>query len=417
MPIIDRIKLPSGNIYILADSDAQSKLENVYTKSETYTRAEVLAAIADAMKGGYVAVNTLPTASEDTMGHIYLIPGQSGTGQNIKIEYVTIRSGSEGAYTYTWEELGTTELNLVNLTFEKGSGDNVLGEATTFTASKPAVNITGDTKTKVLTDQNVVDVVLSTEKSLMQAKASGGSVEASATDTFVKSYPGATSKLVTTTVPNVTGNTAVSIPNVTGNTEVSIPNVTGNAAKTLTFSMGTGAEATTLIIGGTGFASGSNTYQASEVTLGTELKASKVTLGSELSASKVTLGTAKTVATGSVAANGEGAGVMTGLGTAVTGNAVTGVRVSSQPTITLEEVKAEDATAPTVEFVKEATIPIPGVLVDVTQYATNPDAPAATVEAVTAVGSASLAEAPTITVGTNDKVKVAKYDDLELQKP
>ncbi len=344
MPTIDRIKLPSGNIYILADSDAQSKLENVYTKSETYTRAEVLAAIADAMKGGYVAVNTLPTASEETMGHIYLIPGQSGTGQNIKIEYVTIRSGSEGAYTYTWEELGTTELNLDNLTLEKGSGDNVLGEDTTFTASKPAVNITGGTS-----------------------------------DTFVKSYPGAKSKLATTTVPNVTGNSEVTIPNVTGNDDVTIPNVTGNDevsipnvtrnnAKTLTFSMGTGAESTTLIIGGTGFASGSNTYQASEVTLGTELKASKVTLGSalsaskvtlgtELKASKVTLGTAKTVATGALTTSGSGADVMTGLGTAVTAEAVTGV------------------------------------------------------------GSASLAAAPEITVGTNDKVKVAKYDDLDLQKP
>ena len=108
MPIIDRIKLPSGNIYILADSDAQSKLENVYTKSETYTRAEVLAAIADAMKGGYLAVSELPAASENTMGHIYLVPDSSGSGDNVKIEYVTIRSGSEGAYTYTWEKLGTT---------------------------------------------------------------------------------------------------------------------------------------------------------------------------------------------------------------------------------------------------------------------------------------------------------------------
>lgn len=288
MPIIDRIKLPSGNIYILADSDAQSKLENVYTKSETYTRAEVLAAIAEAMKGGYLAVATLPEASDATLGHIYLVPDPDGSGDNVRIEYVTIQSGSS----YTWEKLGTTELNLDNLTLEKGSGDTVLGEGTTFTASQPPVDISGGTS-----------------------------------DTFVKSYPGQSGKLETTTVPNVTGNAPVSIPNVTS----------VGSASTWNFAMGTGTEATTLIIsGGNGAAP---------------------TLGTALEASKVTLGDAKTVATGGVSAGGGGSDVMTGLGTAVTGTAVTNV------------------------------------------------------------GTAALRSAPNITVGTNDKVKVAKYDDLELQKP
>lgn len=288
MPIIDRIKLPSGNIYILADSDAQSKLENVYTKSETYTRAEVLAAIAEAMKGGYLAVNTLPTASEDTLGHIYLVPDPDGSGDNVRIEYVTVQSGSS----YTWEKLGTTELNLDNLTLEKGDGDMVLGEGTTFTASQPPVDISGGTS-----------------------------------DTFVKSYPGQSGKLETTTVPNVTGNASVSIPNVTS----------VGSASTWNFAMGTGNEATTLIISGGNGAAPS--------------------LGTALEASKVTLGDAKTVATGGVSAGGGGSDVMTGLGTAVTGTAVTNV------------------------------------------------------------GTAALRSAPAITVGTNDKVKVAKYDDLELQKP
>ena len=288
MPIIDRIKLPSGNIYILADSDAQSKLENVYTKSETYTRAEVLAAIAEAMKGGYLAVATLPEASDATLGHIYLVPDPDGSGDNVRIEYVTIQSGSS----YTWEKLGTTELNLDNLTLEKGSGDTVLGEGTTFTASQPPVDISGGTS-----------------------------------DTFVKSYPGQSGKLETTTVPNVTGNAPVSIPNVTS----------VGSASTWNFAMGTGTEATTLIIsGGNGAAP---------------------TLGTALEASKVTLGDAKTVATGGVSAGGGGSDVMTGLGTAVTGTAVTNV------------------------------------------------------------GTAALRSAPNITVGKNDKVKVAKYDELNLQKP
>lgn len=270
MPVIENVQLPSGNTYAVRDADAQSKLTNVYTKGETYTRAEVQAAIAEAMKGGYVAVTTLPTASDSTMGHIYLVPGTTVSGSNTKIEYVTIRSGSEGAYTYAWEELGTTELNLENLGLAKGDGDMVLGESTSFTASKPAVNISGGTN-----------------------------------DVFVKSYPGESGKLVTDSVPNVTS---------------------VGSASTWGFTMGTGNESTTLII------SGNN-------------------------GSAPTLGAEKTVATGQVSAGGSGSVVMIGLGSAVTANAVI------------------------------------------------------------SVGSAELSAAPTITVGTNDKVKVAKYDDLELQKP
>ena len=88
-------------------------------------------------------------------------------------------------------------------------------------------------------------------------------------------------------------------------------------------------------------------------TLGTALSASKVTLGTALSASKVTLGTAITAATGSLANDGGGDSVMTGLGTATTATAVTGIGTGT-------------------------------------------------------------AAAQSITVGTEDKVKIAKYNDLSV---
>ncbi len=87
--------------------------------------------------------------------------------------------------------------------------------------------------------------------------------------------------------------------------------------------MGTGDDSETLII------SGSNSTVP--------------TLGTALSASKVTLGTAKTVATGSLTSSGSGADVLTGLGTPTTASALTGVKVTSQPTIAL----ATEATAGT----------------------------------------------------------------------
>ena len=55
----------------------------------------------------------LPTASADTMHKIYLKP-LSGTQPqgDIYEEYITVRSGSEGSYTYSWEKLGTTAASL-----------------------------------------------------------------------------------------------------------------------------------------------------------------------------------------------------------------------------------------------------------------------------------------------------------------
>lgn len=168
-------------------------------------------------------------------------------------------------------------------------------------------NAFGDLSTlgKLATKDNVTvykgagDMVLGEDTTFTVSKPNI-TMTGSLSDNFVKSYPGTTSKLVTDTVPNVTS---------------------VGSASTWAFQMGTGSDATTLII------SGDNSVAP-------------------------TLGTAKTVATGSLASNGGGSDVMTGLGTPTRGSAVT------------------------------------------------------------SVGGATLDAAPTVTVGTNDKVKVAKYDEL-----
>ena len=62
------------------------------------------------------AAGTIPAgpsvaASADTMYKIYLVPsGEAAAGGYI--EYITIRSGAEGAYTYTWEAIGNTKVSL-----------------------------------------------------------------------------------------------------------------------------------------------------------------------------------------------------------------------------------------------------------------------------------------------------------------
>lgn len=60
-----------------------------------------------------VAVDELPAASKDTMGKLYLVPHSHASGDT-KDEYITIRSGAEGAYTYAWEKIGSTDIDLSN---------------------------------------------------------------------------------------------------------------------------------------------------------------------------------------------------------------------------------------------------------------------------------------------------------------
>ena len=54
----------------------------------------------------------LPTASADTYHKLYLKTATGSATQNVYKEYITVRSGSEGAYTYSWELIGDTAIDL-----------------------------------------------------------------------------------------------------------------------------------------------------------------------------------------------------------------------------------------------------------------------------------------------------------------
>ena len=423
MADISKVKLPSGNVYEIKDAVARQMIaggityiiawDGTSTPDVTKIPAGVVVKYNDTNYTG-----TLSTANGNVRA-FYLVKSSTQVGDlDVYDEYVI--ANFEGSETKFWEKLGDTRLDLSdlgalaykdNVTLTKGSGDVVLGEATTFTNSTSAVTFSGGSTDSVLganttfavTQPTITvtpaqtylgatasgtavgangtasavtgyanpttDTVLGTSATFsttvtptttnIQATASGGgaawnskdsktvltgvkvttqptvsltssdsssgssvtylqgasvsrttdaAVGADGTDTFVKSYPGTTKKLETTSVPNVTGNTDVTIPNVTS----------AGTASTWAFAMGSGNDAETLII------SGANSTAA--------------TLGTALSASKVTLGTAKTVATGSlVTSDTNGGSVMTGLGTATTASALTGVKVTTQPVVTLSE--------------------------------------------------------------------------------
>lgn len=225
MADISKIKLPSGNEYNIKDALARQMISGgiSFIIAWNGTSAPTVANIPSGVVITYNSTNytgTL-TASADTVGKFYLVKSSTQVETlDVYEEYATITNGSS----YFWEKIGDTKLDISNL----------------------------------------------------GALAYKDSVGASSTDTFVKSYPGTTSKLATTSVPNVTA---------------------AGSASSWAFSMGSGNDAETLIITGA-------------------------------NGSAPTLGTAITCATGSLAANGGGDSVMTGLGTATTASAVTGVAAS-----------------------------------------------------------------------------------------
>ena len=338
MADISRITLPTGNTYDIKDATARQMISGGVSFNVAWDGAST--PVVENIPAGVVVTynNTQYTgtlAADDAVaGAFYLVKSSSTpSGQTLDIydEYVPI--GTAGAK--TWEKIGDTQLNLTDVVtgvtlnkqvtdvvtgFGATTSDKVIGSDATFSVTQPTITVTPTT-------------------TYLGASASGTTVGADGTaaaitgfaehttDTFVKSVSAETNKkLVTTTVPNVSGTTSVAVPSITGNSQV-----TANKS-TWSFTMGSGDAAETLIIGGGN---------------GSDVTATNTTLGTNLEATKVTLGTAITVATGGTASNGSGDSIVTGvtigssasaitaLGTPTTSNVLTGVKVTAQPTITL----------------------------------------------------------------------------------
>ena len=91
-----------GNVQAAITAILQN-FENFYTKTQTYTKAEVNALVAAGLK--LEPVQTLPTTDIDTHT-IYLVPKSTPTTDNAKDEYVYVNGG--------WEKIGDTEIDLTN---------------------------------------------------------------------------------------------------------------------------------------------------------------------------------------------------------------------------------------------------------------------------------------------------------------
>ena len=314
MADISKITLPSGNTYDIKDATARQMISGGVSFIIAWDGTST-PVVADIPAGVVVTYNSTDytgtkTADSAQAGAFYLVKSSTQAGTlDVYDEYVPV--GTTGSK--TWEKIGDTQVSLEDVVtgvalnkqttavvtgYASPTTDSVIGADATFTFTQPTISVTPSTTYLGATASGTAVGADGT------ASAVTGYAEPT-TDTFVKSVSAETNKkLVTTTIPNVTGNTSV----------------TANKS-TWTFTMGSGDASETLIIGGGN--------------------------GSDVTATNTTLGTAITAATGATDANGTGdsivtgvtigssASAITGLGTPSTATVLTGVKVTAQPSVAL----------------------------------------------------------------------------------
>ena len=127
-------KLKIGNeLYNLKDAEAQAALallgtaaqknfEATLTDSANLPTGAAVKAYVDSQVGAIhkfdVVIDSTgsasgpsATASESTMYKLYLVPDSKASAGDY-IEWITVRSGAEGSYTYAWEKIGSTKTDL-----------------------------------------------------------------------------------------------------------------------------------------------------------------------------------------------------------------------------------------------------------------------------------------------------------------
>lgn len=348
-----------------------------------------------------VAITGTLVASAATTG-FYLVPATQTLTKDVYDEYVTIVVSGTGEsgdpYVYAWEKIGDTEIDFSHLaqyldTSVTKTRDEVLGSATTFTNSSSAVTFTGRTD-----------------------------------DTFVKSYPGVTNKLATTSIKGVgsdiTFNAVASATDATATNTVFGTDTTASkittAAKTATNTvLGTATKASKATAG-TAFSVAKAASSATNISYVGNASTTSVLQSASVSNETLTIGSVS-VSQGSVTGTNGTQSItpytfadvtvpVISSNAAVNFDAVGTISdvtvpvVSSNVSVTTTKITTASKTAAT--SAANATTVATG---KVATTDTNGDSvmiglgTATTASAVTAVGSGTAA-AQSITVGTNDKV-------------
>lgn len=109
-----------------------------------------------------VIADELPTATAQTMGYIYAVPSDDPEAQNTRIEYITVRSGNPGSYTYSWEKFGAVDVPPQ----QQADWDEDDTESPAYVLNKPEI----PTQLSQLEEDSTHRVVTDTEKTTWNGK-------------------------------------------------------------------------------------------------------------------------------------------------------------------------------------------------------------------------------------------------------
>ena len=299
-PVIEKITLPSGNTYFIADREIRDVVDTLsqtiaggvsYNIGWDGTSEPVVGNIPAGVVVTYNGTQYTGTlaANNATPGAFYLIKSATSVdGKDVYDEYVPV--GPDGSK--AWEKIGDTQISLTdivtNVTLTKQT-DTVIGTGATFTITQPTITLSAENSSA--TGRVGVITALGTP----------------ATSNVASSVTPTTKKLATTTVTGVNGSTTPSV-------------VQGRTSQTTADGTGTASTTNTDWLKGVSVSNGVLTIGAATLDTQTTYSAnapSSITIPTAASS-------ATTVATGATTTSGSGASVVTDVAVGDTVAAVTG---------------------------------------------------------------------------------------------
>lgn len=390
-PVIERITLPSGNTYYIADREIRDVVDalsqtvaggvsfiiawdGTSTPSAAQIPAGVIVTYNDTSYTGTLSAETTGSGAHAQAGAFYLVKSATSAGnKDVYDEYVPV--GAEGSK--TWEKIGDTIVDLsdvvTGVSLSKQT-DTVIGTDATFTITQPTVALeTGATAgTGVIsvatgissvtqptvalseesaTGDNRVAYTKSVTTTKLKGTATGANVAWNSKDqvTAITGVTDTTTKISATA--DITGKTSSAASSVTPTTKkLATTTVTGVSGSTTPNVVKTRTSQTTA--DGTGTASTTNTDWLKGVsvsngilTIGAATMDTQTTYSAG-EPSSITIPTAAssatTVATGATTTTGSGADIVTDV---AVGDTVT--VVTAAPTITIASGSTGDVTVAT----------------------------------------------------------------------
>ena len=346
-PVIEKITLPSGNSYWIADREIRDVVDtlsqtiaggvsyNVGWDGASEPVVGNIPAGVEVEYNGQTYTGTL-TANNATPGAFYLVKSDTQTDMDVYDEYVPV--GETG--NKTWELIGNTQADLsdlvTNVTLTKQT-DTVIGTDATFTITQPTVALA--------TGATAGTGVVSVATGISSATASGGGAAWNSKDskTVSTSYPGVTGSAASSVTPTTKKLATTTVTGVSGSTTPSV--VQGRTSQTTATGGATASTTNTDWLKGVSVTNKVLTFGAATPATQTTYSANAPgTITVPTAASSAT-----TVATGATTTSGSGADivtdvevgdtvtVLTGLGTPNTATVVgtSATFTNTQPTITV----------------------------------------------------------------------------------